>query len=128
MDINKVFLDTNCLIDYVMLRDNGRLIKLLIDHQKCICVLSLHILAYVGKYKLPNKDFSNLPDFFDIFMISDEVMRLAMDGPTSDFEDNLQLGCAIENDCDVFLTNDKKLLNLASFGNMKILSPKKINI
>lgn len=126
--MDKIFLDANCLIDYAMLRDGGKLIKLLDGSQKCICVLSLHILAYVGKYKLPDDNFSRLPEFLDILMISEEVMQFSMEGPTSDYEDNLQLHCAIGHDCDVFLTNDKKLLKLAFFGKMKIMSPDELEI
>jgi predicted nucleic acid-binding protein len=126
--MDKVFLDANCLIDYAMLRDDGQLIELLIDDQKCICILSLHILAYVGKYRLPDENFSGLLDFLDVFLISEEVMKSSMDGPTSDYEDNLQLNCAVENDCDVFITSDKKLLKLSFFGKMKIISPKDLKI
>lgn len=42
-------------------------------------------------------------------------------GPTEDFEDNIQLNSAVVDDCDFFLTDDKKLLKFKVYKKVKIV-------
>ena len=54
--------------------------------------------------------------------LTDKILDLALEGPVDDLEDNIQLHSASEAECDVFLTNDKKLLKMKFFGKMRIVS------
>lgn len=45
-----------------------------------------------------------------------------LSGPTVDFEDNVQLHSAAEAECEIFLTEDKKLLKLGFFGKTHVVS------
>jgi len=49
------------------------------------------------------------------------ITRLAISGPTDDFEDNVQLHSAAQSDCDYFVTHDSKLLQMKFFGKVKIV-------
>ena len=39
-----------------------------------------------------------------------------------DFEDNVQLHCAAQANCDFFLTRDEKMLKLGFFGKVRLKS------
>lgn len=123
--MDKYFLDTNCLIDLVEERDLSYS-NFLEDKNLSISALSIHILTYVVKHRVPHKNLNMIDESFNITSVDRKISLRAMEGPTSDFEDNTQLHCAAECGASVFLTNDKKLLNLAFFGKMKIISPKKL--
>jgi len=55
--------------------------------------------------------------------LTDKILDLALEGPVDDLEDNIQLHSASEAECDVFLTNDKRLLGIKFFGKTKTTSP-----
>ena len=55
-------------------------------------------------------------NIFQIVEFSDTILKRALEGPTPDFEDNVQLHSAAEAECDLFLSEDKKLLELKFFG------------
>lgn len=50
------------------------------------------------------------------------IVEHALDGPTQDFEDNVQLKSGLDAGCTIFLTRDNELLDLKFFGDMKILT------
>jgi predicted nucleic acid-binding protein len=118
----KIFLDANFLLDYLLKRihidyefwDNFDLV---------ISVLSIHIFCYVTKKRLPDEQVSLLEQNFDFIDISADLSKLATCGPTPDYEDNLQLHSALEDEADYFLTRDKELLKMGVFGKMRIISP-----
>ncbi len=58
---------------------------------------------------------------FNVVELGQETLDIAMGGPTTDLEDNIQLHSAAEAECDYFLTNDKQILNLKFFGKTRIL-------
>lgn len=49
-----------------------------------------------------------------------------MEGPTKDLEDNIQLHSAAEAESDIFLTADKKLVDMKFFGKTQIISPENL--
>ncbi len=115
----KVFLDTNVYIDIIKKRTESELEDFQ-GHDLFISPLSIHILAYVFKYKIPNDELNVNLELFNITPFDANVVENALIGPTSDFEDNVQLHSAAEAECDVFLTEDKKLLDMKFFGKVKI--------
>lgn len=120
INMAKVFLDTNAFIDLV--ERNKKTLDDLQGHQLCISSLSVHILLYVTKQKIPNKIMSELFKFFTIITFNKNIVYKSLEGPTNDFEDNVQLHSAAEADCNIFLTNDKKIKDLKFFGKVKINS------
>ena len=116
----RVFLDANILIDLVEKR--GRVTSRDLDvHQVFISPLSVHILMYTTKKKIPYPRLKGIISQFGQVIFDDILVNKSLDGPTSDFEDNIQLHSAAEAECDIFLTNDERLLNLKFFGKAAIL-------
>lgn len=97
----RVFLDTNLLF---------------------ISPLSTHILFYARKLKVPDHEVNELQEQFGIVPLTKYVLDKALEGPTNDLEDNIQLHSGAEADCDIFLTSDEKLLKLKFFGKMELKS------
>ncbi len=116
----RVFLDANVLID--LLEKRGQVSReSLNDHEVFISPLSVHISAYMTKRKVPNSELAVIVDDFTITVFDERICSKALQNPTTDFEDNVQLHSAAEADCDFFLTNDKQILNLKFFGKTKII-------
>lgn len=114
----KIFIDSNILFDLterdVKKRDQ------LEGNQVFVSALSYHILFYTYKYSVPTKVVLGHKNEFSVIGLTDKILSKAMQGPTPDLEDNIQLHSAVTANCDSFLTSDKKLLNLRSFGKVKI--------
>lgn len=117
----KVFLDTNYFIDFAERRKDSNLTQLE-DHPLFISPLSIHVLAYAYKYKLPHKKLENFIQNFTLISFDKNIVDKAVSGPTADFEDNVQLHSAAEGDCEFFLTQDQDLLKLRYFGKTEIVS------
>jgi hypothetical protein len=115
----KIFLDTNIYID-VLCKRTDRDLSDFEGHELYISPLSIHILTYVNKYAIPHDVVAVNTEVFNIVPFDGLVSQNALIGPTSDFEDNVQLHSATLADCDFFLTEDKKLLKMKFFGRMKV--------
>ncbi len=115
----RVFLDSNIYIDATK-RAKEKWLALK-EHLLFISPLSTHILFYVRKLKVPDSEVNKLQKQFGIVPLTQEVLDKALQGPTRDLEDNIQLHSAAEADCDIFLTEDKTLLKMKFFGKVKLL-------
>lgn len=116
----RVFLDTNIYIDATKrAKEKWRFLK---GNLLFISPLSTHILFYARKLKVPDQDVNELQEEFGIVPFTKDILKRALQGPTNDLEDNIQLHSAAEADCDIFLTEDKGLLNMKFFGKTKIAS------
>lgn len=115
-----VFLDTNTFIDIVSKRRSISLEDFQ-GHHLFISALSVHILLYVLKVNVPVKKIEQVLSFFSIVAVNEKIVLKALEGPTSDFEDNVQLHSATESDCNFLVTRDKKLLSLVYFGKAKLI-------
>lgn len=116
----RVFLDANILID--LLEKRGQVSQeSLNDHEVFVSPLSIHISAYITKRKIPNSELTAIMDDFTVTIFDEHICNKALQSPTTDFEDNVQLHSAAEAECDFFLTNDKQILNMKFFGKTKIL-------
>lgn len=117
----KVFLDTNIFIDIIENRKN--LTGSFSSNDKLfISPLSVHILLYVTKRKVPYDVLLDLEEIFSLMPFDESICYKSLTGPTSDFEDNVQLHSAALSECDFFLTQDKKLLTMKFFGKTQLLS------
>lgn len=117
----KIFVDTNIFIDWVEGRKTTSLLDKLEGQTLVISPLSIHILTYLYKYKIPNNKLAEYKQYF-VFVPMDKIITFkALAGPTSDFEDNVQLHSCALADCDYFLTSDKELLKIKFFGKTQIV-------
>lgn len=117
----KVFLDANIFIDLVEQRSHVTS-KDFKGHDLFISPLSVHILMYITKKKIPYSKLAELIQLFSVVPFDQAIIHKALQGPTKDFEDNIQLHSAALTDCDLFLTHDKKLLHLSFFGKTQLVS------
>ena len=117
----KIFLDTNFYIDIIKKR-NDRDLESFQGHELFISPLSIHILAYVYKYKIPSIELDVNKELFNLVSFDNTINENALIGPTNDFEDNVQLHSAAVAECDLFLTEDKELLDMKFFGKVKIIN------
>lgn len=117
----RIFLDANAFIDLVTSRTINQL-KQLSGHELFISPLSIHIFLYVFKVKVPSKIIGNLLRYLSLISLTDGIVAKALIGPTTDFEDNVQLHSAASVDCDFLLTSDRKLLKTKFFGKTQITS------
>lgn len=115
----RIFLDTNYFIGLAN-RAPEVDTETLDEHKGFISALSCHILFYVNKINVPDAKMNSYISDFNLIDLNQDILDRALEGPTSDLEDNIQLHSASGVDCDLFLTGDKKLLNLKFFGKVKI--------
>lgn len=120
----RVFLDTNFYID--LTKRAKEKWKLLTDDLLFVSPLSTHILFYARKLKVPDETVNELQEEFGIVPFTKFILDKALDGPTEDLEDNIQLHSAAEAECDLFLTEDRNLLRMKFFGKTKIIPPQEL--
>lgn len=118
----KLFLDANCLIDLIESRDE-RLAQQLTSHQLVISALSIHILCYVGKHSMPSDLLDQTLSYFTVVSMNQEVITKSLQGPSPDFEDNVQLHSAQLTKCDFFISRDAKLLNTIKWHLVPAIDP-----
>lgn len=118
----KVFLDTNYFIDAIHRRPEKEILPSLENHIIYISTLSFHIYCYIFKIKIPDSRIIAQREKFQSVEFSESILDRSLNGPTSDFEDNVQLHSAVKAECDVFLTSDEKLLKMKFFGKTRIAS------
>lgn len=116
----RVFLDTNVYID--LTKRVKEKLEPLRKELLFISPLSTHILFYTYKVKVPDREVNALQEQFGIVPLTKSILQKALEGPTADLEDNIQLHSAAEAECDFFLTSDEKLLKITFFGKAQIVS------
>ncbi len=116
----KIFLDTNYFIDSIHRKPEKEILESLESHIIYISPLSIHIYCYLFKITIQNILVIKQIEKFQLVDFSNDIAIRALQGPTSDFEDNVQLHSAANAECDVFLTGDKKLLEMKFFGKVRI--------
>lgn len=111
-----IFLDVNKLVSLI----KGEESEDLDGYNLVISALSWHIVSYLMKWKMPNERLKKIFDVLESVEFDNKIVKKAMNGPTDDFEDNVQLHSAVAGECDYFLTMDQKILKMKFFGKMKI--------
>ncbi|OGE10153.1 hypothetical protein A3A60_00615 [Candidatus Curtissbacteria bacterium RIFCSPLOWO2_01_FULL_42_26] len=117
----KVFLDANY---FIRLANRAPEVdtEILDKHEGYIATLSCHILFYINKIDVPDSETNSFIYDFNLIDLDRTILDKALIGPTKDFEDNIQLHSAAEEECDFFLTYDEKLLKMKFFGKVRIQS------
>ena len=127
----RIFLDTNVLLDFVLDdRANKQTVQLLFKLLKSngmepyITTQSVIDMVYVS-----SKDHVNallfvhyLLNTFNVRPIESYCLRSALESGHPDFEDSVQLACAEEEECDVFLTSDEGILK-RDITSMLVMTP-----
>lgn len=121
----KIFLDANCLIDVFGRRDET-LATLLNPHQLNISALSLHIFAYVEKLHMPTSLLSQISSLVHVVNLTGVIVNHSAQGPTPDFEDNIQLQSAVAVGCQYFLTRENRLLKMKQWRGVSLISPEQL--
>lgn len=116
----KVFLDANKVIDVALRKPELR--KELKNHQVVVSPLSIHILCYADKRKIPDIRVIEFVNQLIIVDLVSELLIKSLYGPTDDLEDNIQLHSAATAECNYFLTSDQKLLKIKFFGKTQLVS------
>lgn len=117
----KVFVDANYFIGLAN-RVPQIDTEVLDGHQGFLSILSCHILFYVNKIKVPDAQMNSFINDFNVIGLNQNILDKALEGPTTDLEDNVQLHSCAQAECDYFLTADKKLLDMKFFGKAQITS------
>ena len=118
----RVFLDTNIFIDSVKRRPEKEILRSLMGHTLIISPISIAIYCYLYNIKIPNRELSIQLAEFQVVNLSQETSDKALQGPTSDFEDNVQLYSAAEAESNDFLTNYIQLQDLKIFFKTRIIN------
>src|SRR3989344_6471888 len=106
----KIFLDTNYFIDAIHRKPEEEILESLENNIIYTSTLSFHIYCYTYKIKIPDDRVIMQKEKFQMVDYSESILDKALEGPTKDLEDNIQLHSASEADCDLFLTEDKRLI------------------
>lgn len=120
--MGRVFLDTNLFIDAIHRHPEQEILPSLEGYDIITSVLCVHIYCYAFHIKIPSAILASQLKKFILIDFDQKLLNKALEGPTSDLEDNIQLHSSAEADCDFFLTNDKNLLKMKFFGKAQILS------
>ena len=117
----KVFLDTNILIDYLLFRGDEALASEYLFDSSMNNMIEIHISAHslTNLYYILRKEYSSEERKFIILNMcaickvedaSGSKIEKAITGDLAeDVEDALQIQCAIDSNCDYFITRDQEL-------------------
>ena len=125
----RLFLDTNVLIDIIQAeRESHEYSTAILQAVRvspltaCISTQSIVDASYVFSQgaKAPISEFKKAIELFgsivDILGVELEDIETANHGDLEDYEDAVQLSCAIRHGCDALITNDRKLLGTAQIS------------
>lgn len=118
----KIYLDANVFIDFIA-RNRVEATTILQGHHVFVSPLSLSIAFYILRKEISLKQLEEFSRYMELVSLTGEISELALQGPTSGYEDNVQLHSAVKADTDIFYTKDRELLNLKFFGKIRLLSP-----
>ena len=122
----KILLDANVILDQLLRRQSGYA-----DAAKIIRAARTHFTPYLAAFSLPTisyysyrhfkvkldsnraremalKDVQSCLNQFEICTISRQTLELAVSMSGRDFEDNLQIACAVEQGLDAIVTSNIK--------------------
>ncbi len=126
MDREVIFIDANVLLETI-LKDRKNIIKAqdyVSSHNIIISPLSAHLFVYFGLRD--GLDLNVLLDMLNRHRFTsfgtEEIIWATKNHQDENFEDALQVACAVMQDCQTFVTFDKKLAQKYSqFINVKVL-------
>lgn len=116
MDAVKIFLDTNIVLDYFTGRMNDERAKTIVQigrdypqFELCISVLTAVKVLYIAKKYMPSLQPADLATMFTILPQDYKQYTDAIDLGLTDFEDALQVFCALNNSSMFMITRNPHL-------------------
>lgn len=116
MDAVKIFLDTNIVLDYFTGRMNDDRAKTIVQigrdypqFELCISVLTAVKVLYVAKKYMPSLQPADLATMFTLLPQDYKQYTDAIDLGLTDFEDALQVSCALNNSSMFMITRNPHL-------------------
>lgn len=111
--MNKVFLDANILLELLFkckrYSQVAQILSNMPDVQFYTSVLSADLVMYFVEAENQPKDLAwNFMDNYLLLDITTEDTDWARKNDAGDFEDAMQVGCALRNNCSKLVTLDKK--------------------
>ena len=133
--MRKVYLDTNFLLDVLIKDRTGHeeavlvLSSLTRSHLQIVCstqtLLDVYFIA--GRKKIVKQEIdvlcSWLVHYTNVRPIGWFEFREALMSAENDIEDAAQIALAQTEHCDIFLTNDRKILNKGEIESLLFISP-----
>lgn len=111
--MSSLFVDVNVLLEMVLpgRRYANQAVAAIAGQQTAISPLSAHLLVHFGrKERLPINDLLAIVESYQITDFgSDEVAWAIRHRQSDDFEDALQVACAVSHGCRTFITFDGPL-------------------
>lgn len=130
----KAFLDTNVLLDILVIRDNERLredaatmLQLGKDGfiELYMSALSIPTIAYIlkGHTNLQKRRIvKGLLSIVRVLPSTGEHVSSMIDSPIEDIEDAMQFQSALEGDCDLIVSRDRDLRS----GSLPVFTPEEL--
>lgn len=116
--MTKVFYDTNALLDAILDRDGSKDMQLLMELGRLgeirnyTSVLTIANIAYVVRKIVPPTEIRHIlkryVKAFEVLPMDAGCVGEAIRFPGKDFEDNLQIACAIANNCNFIISRNIK--------------------
>ena len=128
MEQIKVFVDTNIVLDYFYdrMRDGCAKTIVLVGqesmYEMCISILTAINVLYITKKYETRVNPDDIARLFRILPQDYEQYRYAQTIDIDDFEDAMQLACAVGGSCRAFVTRDRDLLD-SDIRSIQIFSP-----
>ena len=128
MEQIKVFVDTNIVLDYFYdrMRDGCAKTIVLVGqesmYEMCISILTAINVLYITKKYETRVSPDDIARLFRILPQDYEQYSYAQTIDIDDFEDAMQLACAVGGGCRAFVTRDRDLLD-SDIRSIQIFSP-----
>lgn len=128
MEQIKVFVDTNIVLDYLYdrMRDGCAKTIVLVGqesmYEMCISILTAINVLYITKKYETRVSPDDIARLFRILPQDYEQYSYAQTIDIDDFEDAIQLACAVGGGCRAFVTRDRDLLD-SDIRSIQIFSP-----
>ena len=128
MEQIKVFVDTNIVLDYLYdrMRDGCAKTVVLVGqesmYEMCISILTAINVLYITKKYETRVSPDDIARLFRILPQDYEQYSYAQTIDIDDFEDAIQLACAVGSGCRAFVTRDRDLLD-SDIRSIQIFSP-----
>ncbi|MDY4572942.1 MAG: PIN domain-containing protein [Candidatus Cryptobacteroides sp.] len=128
MEQIKVFVDTNIVLDYFYDRMRDGCAKTIVlvgqesKYEMCISILTAINVLYITKKYETSVNPDDIARLFRILPQDYEQYSYAQTIDIDDFEDAMQLACAVGGGCRAFVTRDRDLLD-SDIRSIQIFSP-----
>lgn len=113
-NIGKIFVDANIILEIILRRDHfNEAVNFIKNNAGSLYIspLTVHLVMYFGlQVSSVSALRALLSDYFILPLNSTDVLWAFDNLQKNDFEDAMQLACAVSSECDSFITFDKSLI------------------